>query len=232
MSLLPIPRFQFPDSNGDPLPGAKLYFYEAGTSTELDTYSDSALSVPNANPVVADSGGLFGAIYLSATSYKVVFKDASEVEQWTQDNVRPWQPNYEAGTFTPAFTFATPGNLSNAYTVQSGWYSRIGQLVYVVVRMQVVPTFTTASGNMQVTGLPYPADANIPFQFLTAQLSSTGIAYPTGTQAVAALSGGASLFNFNTQGSSAAAGTVAAANVTSGVSTAGLHISGVYLTDD
>lgn len=87
MSLLPIPRFQFPDSNGDPLPGAKLYFYEAGTSTELDTYSDSALSVPNANPVVADSGGLFGAIYLSATSYKVVFKDASEVEQWTQDNV-------------------------------------------------------------------------------------------------------------------------------------------------
>ena len=31
---------------GVPLPGAKLYFYAAGTSTLQNTYSDAALTVP------------------------------------------------------------------------------------------------------------------------------------------------------------------------------------------
>lgn len=138
---------------------------------------------------------------------------------------------FEFDTFTPVLTFSTPGDLSVVYVVQAGWYWRIGQLLHVIVRVQATPTFTTASGNLRITGLPYPAHADIPFQFLPVQLSATGIAYPTGTYALATISGGASLFQFNTQGSAAAAGTVAAANVTSGVSTAGLHISGTYITD-
>ena len=43
------------DSNGDPLAGAKLEFFESGTSTNIDSYSDSALTTPNTNPVIADS---------------------------------------------------------------------------------------------------------------------------------------------------------------------------------
>ena len=32
------------DANGDPASGAKLYFFDAGTSTERDVFTSSALS--------------------------------------------------------------------------------------------------------------------------------------------------------------------------------------------
>ena len=59
-----LPGSQELDGNGDPYSGSKLYFYETGTSTPLDTYSDSALSSANANPVVADANGRFSDIFL------------------------------------------------------------------------------------------------------------------------------------------------------------------------
>ena len=86
-------RFDFPidsafDANGDPISGAKLNFYETGTSTPQDTYSDDALTVANANPVVADSAGRFGDIFLTSADYKVVLTDADDVTIWTADPVR------------------------------------------------------------------------------------------------------------------------------------------------
>jgi len=80
------PREQVFDANGHPLSGAKLYFYTTGTTTPEDTFSDPALSTPNANPVVADSAGRFGSIYLDpAVTYKAVLKDSADVTIWTAD---------------------------------------------------------------------------------------------------------------------------------------------------
>jgi hypothetical protein len=91
--------FYFPaeravDANGNPYSGALLYFYEAGTTTLLDTYSDADLAIAhvNANPVVADSGGLFGAIYLQPRSYKVILKTSGGSTIWTRDNVSAIPP--------------------------------------------------------------------------------------------------------------------------------------------
>jgi hypothetical protein len=68
--------------------GGKLYFYAAGTSTPLDTYSDYALATPNANPVVLNSAGYpDSSIFLSDAGYKVVLKDSSDNTIWTEDNV-------------------------------------------------------------------------------------------------------------------------------------------------
>lgn len=71
------------------VPGAKLHTYVAGTpSTNQQTFSDSALTVPNANPVLASAFGLFGPIYLTpGLGYKLVLADAADVVIWTQDNV-------------------------------------------------------------------------------------------------------------------------------------------------
>ncbi len=82
-----LPRITALDSNGDPISGAKLNFYESGTTVRLDTYSDAALSSANANPVVADSAGRFGDIFLQASAYKVVLTDADDVAIWTADPV-------------------------------------------------------------------------------------------------------------------------------------------------
>lgn len=66
---------------------AKLYAYEPGTTTLRSTYTTSALSVANANPLVADSAGLFAAVYIDpALGYKFVLKTSADVEIWSQDN--------------------------------------------------------------------------------------------------------------------------------------------------
>ena len=87
--LTPDPRLREFSDLGVVLPGAKLNTYVAGTpSTPLATYSDQALTVPNANPVVASAFGLFGPIYLTpGVAYKLVLTDATNVTVWTQDNV-------------------------------------------------------------------------------------------------------------------------------------------------
>lgn len=88
MPRFPLPRQDCFDTNGNPRAGAKLYFYTTGTTTPLATYSNSGLSIANSNPVVADSAGLFGEIFLtSAAAYKVVLKTSADVTVWTADPV-------------------------------------------------------------------------------------------------------------------------------------------------
>lgn len=63
-----------------PLSAGKLYFYESNTTTPLDTYSNDTLTTPNANPVVLNSEGRHGPIYLKAQDYKVILKNALGVQ--------------------------------------------------------------------------------------------------------------------------------------------------------
>lgn len=80
--------FSFPlavalSSTNQLLPGAKLLFRQSGTSAPQPTYQDIALTVPHANPVVADAAGAFEPIYLdpSLPSYRVILTDSADVTQ-------------------------------------------------------------------------------------------------------------------------------------------------------
>ena len=69
--LLHDPVIRAVDDNGAPLSGAQLQFYVTGTTTPQAVYSDDTLDTPLANPVVADSGGLFAPIFLNpAETYR------------------------------------------------------------------------------------------------------------------------------------------------------------------
>lgn len=58
-----------------PSSGAKLFFFETDGVTPKDTFSDQlATPTPNTNPVVADSNGAFGDIYIVG-KYKVTLED-------------------------------------------------------------------------------------------------------------------------------------------------------------
>lgn len=75
--LIPFP-VRLTDTAGRPLSGAKAYFYATGTTDLQDTYTSTALSTANANPVVSNSAGLFGAIYLDPDlTYDILFTDSS-----------------------------------------------------------------------------------------------------------------------------------------------------------
>ncbi|MGO9171435.1 MAG: beta strand repeat-containing protein, partial [Rhodomicrobium sp.] len=92
--------YQFFDANGAPLALGNLYYYVAGTTTPQDTYSDSAGTVTNTNPIVLDgSGRLDVDVYLGAASnYKeVLTTTSSTVAPWPDDNIPlATQPDWNA----------------------------------------------------------------------------------------------------------------------------------------
>lgn len=81
-------KFRALDNTGTPISGAKLYSYAAGTTTPQATYTTAALSVSNANPVVADSNG-FASVWIDPTlTYRMVLKSADNgTTFWDVDNI-------------------------------------------------------------------------------------------------------------------------------------------------
>jgi len=78
-----LPKQFVLDQNGEPLMGAKLYFYEISTSTPKDTFIDAAMNTAHPNPLISDAYGVFPQIWLdeSGTDYRVTLTDQFEVEQ-------------------------------------------------------------------------------------------------------------------------------------------------------
>lgn len=90
--VMPPPKFQAWDASGNPCNGCKLFAYEAGTTTKQDTYTSSALSVANANPVVLDAAGRATVFLSPSLSYKFVLAPSDDTDPpsnaiWTVDNV-------------------------------------------------------------------------------------------------------------------------------------------------
>ena len=87
MTMLFTPRFQAEDANGLPYSGAKLYFYQSGTTTPITVYQDAAKATPHANPVVADSAGNFAESVVDTDPFKVVLKTSADVTLETIDAI-------------------------------------------------------------------------------------------------------------------------------------------------
>lgn len=114
---LTFPKQFYVNSAGQPYPAAKMHTYRAGTTTNLATYTTATLGTPHANPVVADSNGIFPAIYVDPNSgydLKVVLKDQADVPLYTEDNIPATQTDFTTGTFTGAVsledTLSVAGN--------------------------------------------------------------------------------------------------------------------------
>jgi len=73
---------QFLDGDGNPYNGAKLFFYEAGTTTKKDVYTTSTGDVAHSNPIVLDSTGKpgTGAIFFGTGSYKIVLAPSTDTD--------------------------------------------------------------------------------------------------------------------------------------------------------
>jgi len=80
------PKFYAWDSDtGKPLAFGKVYTYAAGTNTPKPTWQSEDGAVANTNPVILNGAG-YADIYLRGR-YKIVVKDADDVEVWTADPV-------------------------------------------------------------------------------------------------------------------------------------------------
>jgi hypothetical protein len=72
---------------GARVPGAKAYFFEAGTTTPRTTYSDAALTTPRTHPVLADGNGRFPAIFLDYGDYRERVRSAGDTTIWDTDDI-------------------------------------------------------------------------------------------------------------------------------------------------
>lgn len=83
-TLLALPRSRVFTAAGTVLPGAKYYFYTTGTTTAATVYQNATLTTAHSNPVEADVGGLFPAIWLNdTTTYDLTCTDSVGAVQWT-----------------------------------------------------------------------------------------------------------------------------------------------------
>lgn len=117
------------------------------------------------------------------------------------------------GTWTPVFTFATPGNLSVTYSTQVGSYTKIGRQVtawFSIVTSAF--THTSASGNATITGLPF-AVQNVTGYFPRGPLQWGGITKANYTAVVCGPVLNTTNMVFQASGSGQASANIAAADM-------------------
>jgi hypothetical protein len=77
--------------------------------------------------------------------------------------------DYEEGTWTPSYG-GTTGDPTVAFSVQAGYYTKVGRIVYCHLRLNL-SSASGGSGSLRITGLPFtPAN-------LTNGLQTTDFAY-------------------------------------------------------
>lgn len=98
--------------------GFKLNFFLTSTTTPKDTFSDVALTIPNTNPVIADSTGRFTQIFVEdLADYKAVLTDADDNTIWTSDPVDPKVFTLDDFDPRPASFWGTTAGTSTVYTL-------------------------------------------------------------------------------------------------------------------
>lgn len=133
--------------------------------------------------------------------------------------------DYEEGSWTPVLTAATPGNLSVSYALQTGTYTKIGNMVaFKWAILTSAFTHTSASGNLMITGLPFVVSS-----FATAPVAFQGLNLDAGyTQVVTNMGEGSTTgMVFYRSGDNVGISTVQMSEVPTG-GTVALRSSGVY----
>lgn len=96
--------------------------------------------------------------------------------------------DYETGTWTPAYAFATPGTSAFTYTGgRVGTYTKVGNMVTCFFYLDnVTVTKGTASGALAVTSLPFTISGNTNYQGGVVVMTDS---YPVNPQSFMALTG-------------------------------------------
>jgi len=83
-------------------------------------------------------------------------------------------------TWTPVFTFATPGDLSLSGITNTSTYRRVGDRVDFVMGYIFTPTFTTSAGAASITGLPITGASGTTAKFCMSNSATASATYAAG----------------------------------------------------
>ena len=144
-----------------------LVFQSKGTETaRINTDKQIVAAAGTASlPIYSTTGDLNTGIYFPAAD-NIGFATNGVIRgRWTNDglcfNADTAAANalddYEEGTFTPAIVGSTTAG-TGTYSVQVGNYTKIGNTVSV--RVFLVWSAHTGTGNMSISGLPFTSNSN------------------------------------------------------------------------
>lgn len=216
------------------MPTLPLYTITSNTGTSDDF--DSIIAMASGSQVtyqatsghtitVRNNGGGTGNIRTKSGASVVLSGDESitlvcDGTNWIEASDNPGE-----GTFTPAITFDTPGNLAVTYSTQIGRYTKIGRVVfYDITIITSAFTHTTASGNLRITGLPFTVGASYS---PLGQMEWQGITKAGYTDMAARLVAGQTYALVLGSGSGVAKSAVTTANMPTGGSVS-IFVSGCY----
>ena len=160
--------------NGNVAAGASIYFYTGNSTTPLIVYQDAALTVPHAWPVVANTVGVFPAIYVPYGSYRrrIVASDGSLISD-ASDIDNPAPPSGGGGIVVTSDQIFQTGDPI--------WRLRTGQMLGFV-RMNGQTLGSLTSGATEYAA----ANAVDLFEYLWNNLPDSIAAVSTGRGATAA----------------------------------------------
>lgn len=194
-------------------------FSPAGSSTDLGIRAQD-------NLVFSAGGGTEG--FRLNTSGNIVIKTAAKGIEFSANTAAAGMTSelldwYEEGTFTPSFSGTTTGFTSITFTRQNGYYTRIGNLVYVSLDVAVSAlTAGSPSGDLVITGLPFTVTNSV---FNAATIATAG-GYNTNQPCVGQFRGGTTQMRIYYRTS--ANGAVSAMDVAELSSTSTIVVSGFY----
>ena len=116
------------DANGEPYSSGELYTYDAGSTTPRTTYTSSAGTVAQANPIVLNTRGMPSSpIWLPTGQTKFLLKNEDGDTIWTIDNVSEindqttvadqWTASGLTPTYIAATQFSVPGDHTSTFEV-------------------------------------------------------------------------------------------------------------------
>lgn len=115
-----------------------------GAVSSLNLNADGGVVTVGLNAVTANTGLKLSSGQIQFPATQQASSDANTLD------------DYEEGTWTPVYTFVTPGDMAVTYTTQLGTYIKVGKLVRAQCVVTVSAfTHTTAAGEFRITGLPF-----------------------------------------------------------------------------
>lgn len=154
LSALGGAGWQFLDNSGDPLTGGLLYTYAAGTTTPQATYTTTAGSTANSNPIILDAAGrLESEVWLTGgVAYKFVLRDSGGGLLGTYDDL--YGINDTSATGVPwAEITGTPTTLAG-YGIADGITAAEAAATYAPIAS---PTFTGTTTIADAAAAPFTA---------------------------------------------------------------------------
>ena len=138
--------------------------------------------------------------------------------------------DYQEGTFTPTLAFNTPGDLAVSYSVQTGTYTKVGNLVSFNIYVATSAfTHTTASSGFRVNGLPFTV-TTATNELVALTVAMQGWTKATYTQIIGYLQNGSTGVFFRAAGSGVNLSDLVAADVPTGGASKLVNVSGQYRT--